>query len=82
MFMQPVPTLTLGLFALIQALLLLALTPLMTGISRQIRALMHSRRGPGIWQDYRDIAKLLKRQDLRGRGIDSLPSIRTQDPAD
>ncbi len=44
MFMQPAPTLTLGLFALIQALLLLALTPLMTCISRQIRALMHSRR--------------------------------------
>ena len=64
MLMQPMPTLSLGLFALIQALLLLALTPLMTGISRQIRALMHSRRGPGIWQDYRDIAKLLKRQEV------------------
>lgn len=32
-------------FALIQALILLALTPLFTGISRQIRARMHSRRG-------------------------------------
>lgn len=52
-----------GLAAL-QALLLLALAPLMTGISRQIRARMQSRRGPGIWQDYRDIFKLLGRQDV------------------
>ncbi|EHG6164459.1 respiratory chain complex I subunit 1 family protein [Escherichia fergusonii] len=51
-------------FALLQALIMLALTPLFTGISRQIRARMHSRRGPGIWQDYRDINKLLKRQEV------------------
>ncbi|QOV62838.1 respiratory chain complex I subunit 1 family protein [Kosakonia pseudosacchari] len=53
---------SLGLFALCQAALLLALTPLFTGVSRQIRARMHSRKGPGIWQDYRDLQKLLKRQ--------------------
>lgn len=51
-------------FALLQALILLAMTPLFTGISRQIRARMHSRQGPGIWQDYRDIRKLLKRQEV------------------
>ncbi|MGS6556956.1 hypothetical protein ACUWFG_33880, partial [Escherichia coli] len=34
------------IFALAQAVILLALTPLFTGISRQIRARMHSRRGP------------------------------------
>lgn len=53
---------SLGVFALCQAALLLALTPLFTGVSRQIRARMHSRKGPGIWQDYRDLQKLLKRQ--------------------
>lgn len=52
------------LFALVQAAILLALTPFFTGVSRQIRARMHSRRGPGIWQDYRDINKLLKRQEV------------------
>jgi len=52
------------LLALLQAFILLALAPLMTGISRQMRARMHSRRGPGVWQDYRDIIKLLKRQDV------------------
>lgn len=51
------------IFALAQAVILLMLTPLFTGISRQIRARMHSRRGPGIWQDYRDIHKLFKRQE-------------------
>lgn len=64
MLIQPLPSLTMGLFALVQALLLLAVTPLMTGISRQIRARMHSRRGPGIGQDYRDLIKLLMRQDV------------------
>ena len=52
------------IFALAQAVTLLVLTPLFTGISRQIRARMHSRRGPGIWQDYRDIHKLFKRQEV------------------
>lgn len=52
------------IFALAQAVILLMLTPLFTGISRQIRARMHSRRGPGIWQDYRDIHKMFKRQEV------------------
>ena len=52
------------IFALAQAVILLMLTPLFTGISRQIRARMHSRRGPEIWQDYRDIHKLFKRQEV------------------
>lgn len=64
MTLQDTPSLMMGIFALIQAALLLFLTPLFTGISRQIRARMHTRRGPGIWQDYRDLFKLLKRQDV------------------
>jgi len=58
------PNLSLVPLALIQTVLLLALAPLMTGISRQMRARIHSRRGPGVLQDYRDIIKLLKRQDV------------------
>ncbi len=61
---QPTPDWSLGLFALCQAVFLLALTPLFTGISRQIRARMHSRQGPGVLQDYRDLQKLLKRQEV------------------
>lgn len=50
--------------AVAQAALLLALAPLFTGVSRMVRARMHSRRGPGVLQDYRDIAKLFRRQDV------------------
>ena len=50
--------------AITQALLMIALAPLATGFSRQIRAKMHSRTGPGVLQDYRDIAKLLRRQEV------------------
>lgn len=58
------PNFSMSLLAVIQALFLMLLAPLMTGISRQIRARMHSRRGPGVLQDYRDIFKLMKRQDV------------------
>lgn len=58
-------SLTLGL---VQALMLLALAPLMSGIARKIRARMQSRIGPmgfaGILQDYRDLAKLMTRQEV------------------
>ncbi len=48
--------------AVIQAVIMLLLTPLLTGFSRVLRAKMHSRKGPGILQDYRDIIKLFGRQ--------------------
>lgn len=52
------------LLGLIQALMLLLLAPLFSGISRFIRARVQSRRGAGILQDYRDIVKLMKRQNV------------------
>lgn len=58
------PSFDLLCLAVLQAVVLLAIAPLMTGVSRMIRARMHSRRGPGVLQDYRDILKLLKRQDV------------------
>ncbi|MEI6859295.1 MAG: respiratory chain complex I subunit 1 family protein [Shewanella sp.] len=50
--------------AVVQALIMISLAPLATGFSRVLRAKMHSRKGPGILQDYRDIRKLLRRQDI------------------
>lgn len=50
--------------AIVQAAALLVLAPVFTGISRVARAKMHSRKGPGIFQDYRDLVKLMKRQDV------------------
>lgn len=49
---------------LLQAILLLALTPFFAGLSRVLRAKMHSRQGPPIWQEYLDLRKLLARQEV------------------
>lgn len=50
--------------ALVQALVLFALATFFSGLARVIRTKMHSRQGPGLLQDYRDIIKLLKRQSI------------------
>jgi hydrogenase-4 component C len=52
------------LIGLLQAVLVLLTAPLCTGLSRTLRAKVHSRRGPDIFQDYRDILKLMKRQEV------------------
>ena len=54
--------------ALGQAALLLFLAPLISGFSRVLRAKMHSRKGPPLLQDYYDIFKLLKRQEIMPKG--------------
>jgi hydrogenase-4 component C len=58
------PTANWIVLAVMQAMLMLAFTPLVTGFSRMIRAKIHSRKGPGLLQDYRDIYKLLGRQSV------------------
>jgi hydrogenase-4 component C len=63
--MPTLPQLALGL---LQALVLLAAAPLLSGFGRMIRATMHSRQGPGVLQNYRDIFKLMKRQELSPDG--------------
>jgi hydrogenase-4 component C len=55
------------LIGLLQALAILALAPLFSGFSRVLRAKMHNRRGPSILQNYRDLAKLMKRQEVVSR---------------
>lgn len=52
------------LIGLLQALALLLVAPFFSGLSRVLRAKMHSRRGPGLLQNYRDLAKLMKRQEV------------------
>lgn len=49
---------------LLQALVILAIAPFFSGFSRVMRAKMHNRRGPSIFQNYRDIIKLMKRQEV------------------
>ena len=52
------------LFAVVQALVLFALAPLLSGVTRVLRARLHNRRGPGVLQEYRDLIKLLGRQSV------------------
>ena len=52
------------LLGLSQALALLLAAPLLSGFSRLLRAKMHNRRGPSIFQNYRDLRKLMKRQEV------------------
>lgn len=52
------------LIGLLQALLLLLAAPLLSGWSRVLRAKMHNRHGPGVMQNYRDLIKLFKRQEV------------------
>nr|WP_318383742.1 respiratory chain complex I subunit 1 family protein [uncultured Enterobacter sp.] len=52
------------LYPLIQALVLFAVAPLLSGITRVARARLHNRRGPGVMQEYRDLQKLLGRQSV------------------
>ncbi|VEI58074.1 Hydrogenase-4 component C [Pasteurella multocida] len=57
-------SMTMWIFGIFQAVLLLLLAPFYSGLSRMIRARIQSRRGPGLLQDYRDIVKLMKRQNI------------------
>jgi len=52
------------LIGLLQAFLILLLAPLFSGFARVLRAKMHNRRGPSIYQNYRDLVKLMKRQEV------------------
>lgn len=49
---------------ILQAILLLVLAPLFSGFARLMRAKMHSRHGPPLMQNYRDITKLMTRQEV------------------
>ncbi|MCL2529960.1 MAG: NADH-quinone oxidoreductase subunit H [Coriobacteriia bacterium] len=52
------------ILACLQAILLVAAAPLVSGSARWMRAKFQTRKGPPILQDYYDISKLFKRQDL------------------
>lgn len=48
--------------ACLQFILLLAVSPLVTGVIRTLKARLQIRRGPGILQPYRDIYKLFQKE--------------------
>ena len=73
------PSFSTFLLAVAQAAALLLLAPLVSGFSRVLRAKIHTRTGPPLLQDYRDIAKLLKRQEIvpkdAGLAFRSMPFV-------
>ena len=46
----------------LQLLLVLALAPLLTGIVRKVKARLTAKRGPALWQPYRDLLRLLRKE--------------------
>ena len=52
------------IIGVLQALILLLAAPLYSGFSRVLRAKIQTRKGPPLMQNYRDIAKLMKRQEV------------------
>lgn len=52
----------------VQLLTALALTPLLIGVMRQVRARLEGRAGPGVAQPWRDVVKLLAKEPLRAAG--------------
>jgi formate hydrogenlyase subunit 4 len=47
--------------ALVQLVLLLAISPLVSGVIKKLKARLQTRRGPGILQPYRDLHKLFRK---------------------
>ncbi|MBZ5609767.1 MAG: NADH-quinone oxidoreductase subunit H [Acidobacteriia bacterium] len=50
-----------ALQALLQLMLLLAVAPLVSGFIKKLKARLQTRRGPGLFQPYRDLYKLLRK---------------------
>jgi formate hydrogenlyase subunit 4 len=53
------------LVAVVQALALLAVAPLLRGLIRKLEARMHMRRGPRLLQGYYDLSKLLRKESVQ-----------------
>ena len=61
--------------SVLQALLLLAIAPLVTGIIRKIKAYAQQRRGASILQPYRDIAKYFHKDSVVSRDTSWIFSV-------
>lgn len=53
---------------IVDAALILALAPLMTGVVRKVKARLHGRRGPSVFQPYRDLLRLLRKEAVVAHG--------------
>ncbi|MFZ0160076.1 MAG: NADH-quinone oxidoreductase subunit H [Kineosporiaceae bacterium] len=58
-----------GLLIAAQCVVLLAWSPLLVGVMRQVRARMEGRAGAGVAQPWRDLAKLAEKEPLQADGV-------------
>jgi formate hydrogenlyase subunit 4 len=54
---------------IIQILLILALSPLLSGIIKKLKAIFQIRKGPSIFQPYFDLAKLLRKDSVVSKDV-------------
>lgn len=54
--------------AVAQPVLVLAGSPLLLGVMRQVRARLEGRAGPGVWQPWRDLRKLARKEPIAPDG--------------
>lgn len=57
-----------GLVVAVQVLVVVALSPFLTGLMRQVRARLEGRVGPGIGQPWRDLRKLMRKRPVAPDG--------------
>jgi formate hydrogenlyase subunit 4 len=57
------------LIAVFQVFIILALAPFLSGVIKKIKAFFQIRKGPGIFQPYYDIAKLLKKDSVVSENV-------------
>ena len=57
-----------GLGSLLQVLIVLALSPLLIGLMRQVRARLEGRAGAGVGQPWRDLRKLMRKRPVAPQG--------------
>jgi formate hydrogenlyase subunit 4 len=56
------------LILVVQAIAMVALTPVLIGAMRQVRSRLEGRVGAGVLQPWRDVRKLLRKETLRAEG--------------
>jgi formate hydrogenlyase subunit 4 len=60
---------------LIQALLTLLMAPLLLGITKRVKARLQYRRGPSIFQPYRDLAKWWRKESVESDAASPLTAV-------
>ena len=64
-----------SLLVLAQGIVGLLLAPLLLGVTKRVKARLQYRRGPSLWQPYRDLAKWWRRRPVESETASPLSSI-------